>query len=560
MDAISRDSQERIRPSVLRSYDELDAVRSILLGPEQQKIEQIEHALERPTSVSEVAAVLPKSVQLCVKREPRALSEALFPIIGPAIRRAIASALRDMVETLNLLAERSLSLRSWIWRLEAWRTGRPFAEVALAHSLVFQVEKVFLIHHKTGTLLAEVGAQSIADADTVSAMLTAITDFVSDSFAKQEVGVLNELRVGSHTIIIEEQNSLLLACVIQGIAPLARIRDVQKEVLSDIVFEYATELDRYRGDVSPFVSSQAYLERCLLRQFVGPAPGHSSLGSRIALVLLIGILGVAALRTGLQLVQSARIAQLTERLRKEPGLVIVREESQAGVHVISGLRDPLAIDPIPLIVQHKLSTQDVRFVWAAYQSIDPYFVEARVRKLLQPPSSLSLKLVSGALECSGSAGHRWIEDAKRLAPSVAGVERVRFDRVIDVDVQSLQQSQAALSSVLIHFERGQFLVPPSEQANLAAVRTKVRALFDAARALQIETQVTMVGHADPLGTDLENLALSKQRAEEIRRLLVQSGLPEGRLVAEGAGVVSASQVPNERDQRSVSFSVRRLAP
>lgn len=560
MDAISRDSQERLRPSVLRSFDELDAVRSILLGPEQQKIEQIEHALERPTSVGDVAAVLPKSVQLCVKRDPRALSEALFPIIGPAIRRALASALHEMVETLNLVAERSLSLRSWSWRLEAWRTGRPFAEVALAHSLVFQVEKVFLIHHKTGTLLAEVGAQSVADADTVSAMLTAITDFVSDSFAKKEPGVLSELKVGSHTIVIEEQSSLLVASVIQGIAPLSRIRDVQKEVLGDILFEYATELDRYRGNPAPFDSARTYLERCLLRQFVGPAPGQSALGSRVLLALCIVMGAMLALRTGLRLVQSARIAQLTERLRKEPGLVIVREESHSGVHVISGLRDPLAIDPSPLLAQHGLRAQHVQLVWSAYQSMEPHFVEQRVRKLLQPPDSISLRLVSGELELWGTAGHRFIEDAKRWAPSLAGIDRVRLDRVVDADAQSFQRSQAELSSLLIHFERGQSLVSPSEQAALSVVRASVRALLDAARALHIDVQVMIVGHADPLGKDLENLELSKQRAHEIRRRLIQEGLPDGRLVAEGAGVVSSSQIPHERDQRSVSFYVRTLAP
>ena len=66
-----QDSQDRLRPSVPRSYDDLDAVRSLLIGPEQQKLEEIESALQRPTSASALASVLPKSVQLSLRAPNR---------------------------------------------------------------------------------------------------------------------------------------------------------------------------------------------------------------------------------------------------------------------------------------------------------------------------------------------------------------------------------------------------------------------------------------------------------------------------------------------------------
>ena len=43
-------------------------------------------------------------------RNPRPLADALFPIIGPAIRKAIATTLSGMLESLNTTLEHSLSM------------------------------------------------------------------------------------------------------------------------------------------------------------------------------------------------------------------------------------------------------------------------------------------------------------------------------------------------------------------------------------------------------------------------------------------------------------------
>src|SRR5215472_16115241 len=72
-----------------------------------------------------VGAALGRSV----RHEPRVWAEALLPVLLPAVRMAVASALRDLVTTLNQVLEHSLSFRSWRWRLESWRTGKSFAEI-----------------------------------------------------------------------------------------------------------------------------------------------------------------------------------------------------------------------------------------------------------------------------------------------------------------------------------------------------------------------------------------------------------------------------------------------
>jgi OOP family OmpA-OmpF porin len=78
-----------------------------------------------------------------VRDEPQFWAQTIAPILGSAVRAAVASALRDMAQTINQLLENSLSARSWRWRVEAWRTGRPFAQVVLLRTLVYKVEQVW---------------------------------------------------------------------------------------------------------------------------------------------------------------------------------------------------------------------------------------------------------------------------------------------------------------------------------------------------------------------------------------------------------------------------------
>src|SRR5262249_54861934 len=80
-----------------------------------------------------------RALKQSVAREPEFWAETLFPVVLPAIRMAVAAALRDMVETMNHVLDESLSFRSWRWRLEAWRTGKAFGEVVLLRTLLYRV-------------------------------------------------------------------------------------------------------------------------------------------------------------------------------------------------------------------------------------------------------------------------------------------------------------------------------------------------------------------------------------------------------------------------------------
>src|SRR5580704_7423915 len=149
-----------------------------------------------------LAPIVEPSLQQSVRKNPQPLVDALYPIMGPAIRRSISEALADMMQRFNGAVEQSLSPRALKWRFDAWRTGQSYATVVLLKTLVYRVEQVFLIHRKTGLLLGHVQADQIVvqDPDMVSGMLTAIRDFVSDSFHVADEDGVDAIRVGNLSV------------------------------------------------------------------------------------------------------------------------------------------------------------------------------------------------------------------------------------------------------------------------------------------------------------------------------------------------------------------------
>ena len=208
--------------------ENLDELRELLLGAERRRLRELERRLDAAgLTREELAELLPEAIALragrdrqlaralaptvesaigeSVRRNPREIASAIFPVLGPAIRKAIAEALAGLVASINSTIEHSLSPRGLKWRLEAWRTGVPYAQIVLKHALVYRVEQVFLIHADTGLLLAHAWAPELpaSDADLISGMLTAIRDFVADSFARErDAGGLRQFSVGELTIMV----------------------------------------------------------------------------------------------------------------------------------------------------------------------------------------------------------------------------------------------------------------------------------------------------------------------------------------------------------------------
>ncbi len=497
------------------------------------------------------------AIQTSVETDINVLSEALFPIIGPATRKSVAAAIRNLTQSFNQGLEHSLSPQSFKWRWEARRTGRSFAEVVLLRTLVYQVEQVLLIHKETGLLLQQVVSEQAQsqDPDLVSAMLTAIQDFVQDSFNVQSGGSLDTLEVGEVNIWIEAGPQAVLACVIRGNAP-QELRGQLQTTLEQIHRAYASPLKDFEGDQEAFGSSQTYLQDCLKAQFKTRGNGQKQRPTK----LLIG-LGCLTLLLGAWLGLRIKAGQQWQayinQLEQEPGLVVIQQKRQGGKFKLSGLQDPLAQSPDALLAQTKLKPEQVTMRWEPYLSLDDAFTLKRWEAWLEPPDSVTLKLdPDQVLHLSGTAPVSWINFSQRLlAKGGEGLRDWNTEALIPQEQQQLKALQEQIEQRSILFSQGSTNIEAGQQATLQAQGEDLAEVMAIAQALDLEVgRITLAGYSDPKGDRKDNQDLSQARATTVQQALIQQGIPAPLLQTQALGE-NHQTTPENPQNRRVSISI-----
>ena len=501
-------------------------------------------AYERQAGITvALTPTVEKAIQHSVQRDSATLAEALFPVIGPATRKSIASALGSLVESLNQTLEHSLSLESFKWRLEARRTGKTFAEVVLIRTLIYQVEQIFLIHKPTGLLIQHVAIDQIAaqDPDLVSAMLTAIQDFVQDSFSVNADESLDTLKLGDFTLFIESGPQAVLAAVTRGTAPQA-LRATMRSQLEKIHAHFGSALRNYAGDQTTLLGTTAYIQDCFQSKFKGKqkvekkplSPSQKKLVWCLAALLVSGL----CLRAFFHWQSSRHWQQFIGTLQKEPGLVVIDHSKRGGTFHLHGLRDPLASDPQRLLADSKLRPSRVELSWSPYLSLAPEFLQYRVNSLLSPPQSVSIDLsAEGVLHLSGRATASWIATAKRASEQIEGISG--WD---DTELVALEQEEFLKLRDRIEYRRFLFtpgtasLSSPRYSQTLYNQTQDIKKLIQTATALGQETTITLYAHGDQRGSQPQTLALAAARGQYIFNYLVEQGISENVLQVEAQAI------------------------
>jgi OOP family OmpA-OmpF porin len=508
------------------SSTEYEKLRALLVGPEQTRLEAISEELRsRAVRVDDLAEKLPEALALrgsrddqlgralsptidtalreSIRRDPKEIATAIFPILGPAIRKAIAEAMSGLVRSINNAVEQSLSLQGMKWRVEALRSGVPYPEVVLKHALVYRVEQAFLVHSETGLLLEHVSAPdlNLPEADIISSMLSAIQDFVRDSFRPGESAMLRTFSVGEHTVQVEAGPRALLAIVIRGSAP-EELLVRQQDTLETVHLEFASQLADFSGDAAPFAPARPLLEDCLETVLTTSksAEKRRLVWLRWALPLFL----VAIALTALYVRSTMEWNRAVGALRAEPGIVVVDASRGWRNWEISGLRDPVAREPGAVIQSAGISAPSLSGDWEGYLSLDPAMVAARAR-------------------------------------------------------QSLDSVQSLLESERIYFDPGSSALGASAIARLSRAIGLVRQLDQIATSLSSTVRLSLTGRTDVSGRDETNAALAEQRVESVAAFLEAAGVDRSRLVpvpvATNAPLASSDSVERARINRSVSFNV-----
>ena len=503
---------------------EFAALRHLLVGPEQQQLDALADRVEKvavtPQSLADqlpaaialsssrdqqlgraLAPTVETALRESIRRNPREIATAIFPVLGPAIRKAIAETMAGLVRSINSAVEHSLSVQGIKWRVEAWRTGVRYPEVVIKHALIYRVEQVFLIHAETGLLLAHVTAPDlkVPDADLISGMLTAIQDFVRDSFRPGEGGTLTGFTVGEHTVHVEAGPRALIAGVIRGQCPDA-VPQRLASTLEQIHLEYATALTDFEGDAAPFATATPLLEQNL-ETVLSTDHSEERSGAWLRWAIPLGV--VALIVLGLTTASWMRWRRVVRLMEAEPGYVVVDASRSWRRWNFRGLKDPIARDPREVLTAAGLTAPAIDAKWKPYLSLDSSIVAERARRAL---------------------------DVRR--------QRIEGARVL--------------------FDPGSFVVA-DDDATLRGLSMTILQLLDSATATGASIRIEVVGRTDPTGTDATNQSLAQQRVDAVVRRLTALGVPEsvlhGRSVAASQPLRVGDPGEQARLNRSVSFEV-----
>jgi outer membrane protein OmpA-like peptidoglycan-associated protein len=571
-------SKESPNTNYPQATDEgLAELRKLLLGIEPNQLNQLYEQLEsQEIKPEDISRLLPQAIVLrtmqdrqlsesmiptveqaiesSVKQDFNVLSEAIFPIISPAIRRAIATTLDQMLESLNQTLKHSVSPQSFKWRLEARQTGKSFAEVVLLRTLVYRVEQVFLIHKKTGLLLQHLVAQKVAvqDPDLVSAMLTAIQDFVKDSFSVHKEDGLQTLEFGELTVWIEEGPNAVLAGIIRGNAP-HELRLIFKDVIEKIHLRLYRELSNFQGESEPFNASKPYLQTCLEARYQIPAKRNYNWALMGLITLGLGLWGFLTVQ------EQQRWDSYVEQLNSQPGIVVTKAQKLNGKYFIAGMRDPLAVEPNTLLQKFHIKPEAVKSNWEPYLSLEPELTIERAAKLLQAPKTVTFKIdQNGILYASGSAPRQWILETRKLWRFVPGINQYKEESLADFDINQLNIYKQQLEAKAFLFEEGTTELLPGEAAKLQNIILEIQKFIDAAESLKKNVEIQIIGYTNPIGTEETNIQLSQARANVILSYLVSKGINQKYFTPVGMGSVKPTNQRLEKQEssnRRVNFKI-----
>lgn len=617
---------------------ELQRLRELILGEKVTHFDELYRRVDDPESRTEdVAEVLPDAmhrviedpvakpkieqpivdtIRGAIKHDTESFAEALFPVLGPAIRRAVADALSSLVQRINVAIENSFSAKGLRWRLEAARSGVPFGQIVLRETMLYAVQEVFLIQHHSGLVLASARRDDtlVLDEDAFSAMLSAIQAFIQDSMGIAGDEQLRSAELGDRTLWVIDGPGASLACLVIGTPP-REVRGQLLNTLETLHARYGDEFDWSPERLTDPTGVEALLGNTLIEEVAEGGRRSFSRLSRLlwagASLVLIAFLAWSAWHMYQTDLLERRLA---ERFGAEPGYVLTSHEASGRQVSLAGLRDPLAETPESILQTTDVDSKSVTLAFRPYQSLETPFVLNRlraslggdgnlaldisdnelivggsltgkqysmlenlpgshpvirsvnleqsrldpqeaaelVRRRLNAPATVTVTAAGDRMEVSGSASAGWFAEAHAYSQPVGGWE-IDFTPLRKTLTNRLDALADRLSGRTLTFTR-HYEFSPAAQSELGMLGAELSELQETASALQIGLAIQLEGYADGLGSPLDNRQLALGRAEALRTELSSRGVdPAGFEIAVGHW----ERGDENPDQRKVVVDVRR---
>jgi len=407
----------------VESEQQLEQLRSLILGKNGHVVtnaiqkeartivgtvftEALHDRQKKDGSVNRVLLpIVEDAVEDSVAHNSDRLVNSLYPLMGSLVRKSVTAFLTDFMEKTNQLIDSSLTLKGLTWRIKAWQAGVKFSQYVASQTFVYRVEHVFLIHRETGLLLNSVNFNSTAksDADLISSMLTAINDFVGDSFLDSEDGLKEQLETvttDNFTLLIKPGPNALVVAAVTG-KPPQKVSNQLQIILESIHSLYADELMQFNGDNEIFATAETLLRDCLLaeQKIAEPKNKKTPWFAWLAILTFMIIIGFQAVKWWENQVLNDKLMTLDN----ESGVVINHIEVQDHNKVVLDiLRDPDAISVSDWLQKNDLTIEQLSLTERLYHSLDSEILNTRAQRVLFEYPEINMAWNKDILHLSGT--------------------------------------------------------------------------------------------------------------------------------------------------------------
>ena len=566
---------------------QLEQVRSLILGEENSRItaiikkdarsivaEVITEALrdrqKKDNSVDKVLQpFVEDSVQQSVTHNSEQMVISLYPIVGSLVRKSVAAFLSDFMEKTNQLLENSLTIKGLKWRFKARQSGVSYAQYAASQTFNYRVEHVFLIHRDTGLLLNAVALANSdkSDADIVSAMLTAINDFVGDSFLTendQPKEQLQSVSTDNFNLLIKPGPSALVVAAVSGNPPQG-ISDQLQLTIESIHSLYLDELNSFNGDNQHFANTDSLLRDCLLsEQKITTTNKKKTPWFAWAIVLLITL--YAGYKT-FNWLKSSQLHQQIMLLDTQPGIIIKKLSiNELDSIMLDVLRDPDALSITDWLSNNKLDASRFNLIERNYHSFDRDILRLRAQRIMTQYPNISLAWQNEQLTLTGTLD---LIKAEQLHNSLAiagftqdknlNTEQLQLTSALplatnkQVKQQIFDELIGRIASIQLNFPVAVETITPEMNTSLTRLYQYLQQLEDISQELKVNIGLLILGSSDNTGNKAANDIISLKRANNAADMLRKQGLAKDKMFIIGLGQIEIATVSSSA--RTVMFNV-----
>ena len=566
---MSKDEQRQTGDEA--EQQQLKQLRNILLGDDGQHVvealqphtrklvgdvlvQALHDRQQSDNSVNHVIApIVEKTVERAAANHSEQFTSILYPLVGSLVRKAVSAFLSQFIERTNDIIENALSPKGIKWRFQAWQSGINYSQFVAAQTYVYKIEQLLLIHRETGILIKSVSSNPSADedADLVSSMLSAINDFVADSFTQQDnEQQLGEVKTEDFTLIIcHSPHALLVAAVTGNIPQQAKLQ--LQEVLDEIHSVHRKELLGFEGDTLPFEITDIILRENLKAE-VKPEYEQKKRLPWFGWIAFVGIFMLIGWYVYGEW-QTYALKQNLLELNSEAGMLITRiEETSNNRLEVTVLRDNASLPITQWLQQHDINQNDLRVNKQAFISIEPEIVKRKLSLLLANYPALEFN--SEQSQIIGILNWQQMQQFNREYASLPGISQIGIDRtnvrLAEISLQAgeqpaiqrqlFEQLVGEISRVQIEFKSGESTLDELAIENVVALTQLLNDALEIAQTLQLSANLIIIGASDTSGSSSVNQRLSLQRANAVKTALINQGIPVGRLYSTGIGEINLS--------------------